>query len=104
VGTALEVGLTKLAIGQAIPIHSLIVIIRYEPSSRLIGYIIVQLVIAQRKHASLTGPMLNWHIIAERLAVSRERNLTGLRRLAHTSGTTVRQAVKTLWKTDPAGG
>jgi signal transduction histidine kinase len=114
VGTAaLEVGLTELAIGHGNPyMHSLIVIIQIRTVIYiLIGYIIVQLVAAQRKQrqalTEANAQLAQYVITLEQLAVSRERNrLAGELHdtLAHTlSGTAVQlEAVKTLWKTDPA--
>lgn len=113
VGTAaLEVGLTELAIGQGNPyIHSLIVIIQIRTVIYiLIGYIIVQLVAAQRKQrqalTEANAQLAQYATTLEQLAVSRERNrLAGELHdtLAHTlSGTAVQlEAIKTVWKTDP---
>jgi signal transduction histidine kinase len=76
----------------------------------LIGYIIVQLVTAQRKQRhdliQANAQLAQYATTLEQLAVSRERNrLAGELHdtLAHTlSGTAVQlEAVKTLWENDP---
>jgi len=114
VGTAaLDVGLTELAIGHGNPyIHSLIVVIQMRTVIYiLIGYIIVQLVTAQRQQrqalTEANAQLAQYATTLEQLAVSRERNrLAGELHdtLAHTlSGTAVQlEAIKTVWKTDPA--
>lgn len=77
----------------------------------LIGYIIVQLVTAQRQQrqalVQANTQLAQYATTLEQLAVSRERNrLAGELHdtLAHTlSGTAVQlEAVKTVWETDPA--
>lgn len=109
---ALDVALTLLAIDQSNPyIRSIFVVIQIRTIIYLlIGYIIVQLVTAQRKqHHDLIqahAQLAQYATTLEQLAVSRERNrLAGELHdtLAHTlSGTAVQlEAVKTLWESDP---
>lgn len=114
VGTAaLDVGLTELAIGHGNPyIHSLIVIIQIRTAIYiLIGYIIVQLVAAQRKQrqalTEANAQLAQYATTLEQLAVSRERNRLAAElhdTLAHTLSAAAVQleAVKTVWETDPA--
>lgn len=113
VGTAaLDGGLTVLSIGQGNPYaHTLFVVILVRTLFfLLIGYIVVQLVTAQRQQrqalTEANAQLAQYATTLEQLAVSRERNrLAGELHdtLAHTlSGTAVQlEAVKTLWETDP---
>ncbi|MEW5958986.1 MAG: sensor histidine kinase [Chloroflexota bacterium] len=109
---ALDVGLTLLSISQGnVYAHPLfIAILARTAIYLLIGYIIVQLVTAQRQQRQAliqaNAQLAQYATTLEQLAVSRERNrLAGELHdtLAHTlSGTAVQlEAIKTLWATDP---
>ena len=114
VGTAaLDGGLTVLSIDQDNPYaHSLFAVIQIRTVFYLlIGYIIVRLVTAQRQQrqalTQANAQLAQYATTLEQLAVSRERNRLAAElhdTLAHTlSGTAVQlEAVKMVWKTDPA--
>jgi signal transduction histidine kinase len=110
---AFEGGLVLLSISQDNPyIRPLLMVILARTATYvLIGYIIVQLVTAQRRQRQAliqaNTQLAQYATTLEQLAVSRERNRLAAElhdTLAHTlSGTAVQlEAVKTVWETDPA--